>query len=120
MRVARQGDLNLDFCSHCRGVWFDHEELTGIWRLEVESLARRRRSTSLDTAADMVLLDVLLFDPFLTFYGVHAAGHVVGAAGEALAGSGAAEAVGEVAGAAGEAASSLFETIVEIIGGIFG
>lgn len=120
MPTSRQDGLTLDYCTHCRGVWFDHDELTGIWQLEVKALARRRRTDALDTAADVMLLDVLLYDPFLMFYGVHAAGEVAGAAGEVLAGSGAVEAVGEVAGAAGEVAASLFETIVEIIGGIFG
>jgi Zn-finger nucleic acid-binding protein len=120
MRVAEQDGMRLDYCTHCRGVWFDHDELTGIWKIEAGALVKRRGSRALDAAGDIVLLDVLLFDPFVMYYGIHAAGHVAGAAGEALVGAGAFEAAGEVAGAAGEVASSLFETIVEIIGGIFG
>ena len=112
--------MRLDYCTHCRGVWFDHDELTGIWKIEAGALVKRRGSRAVDAAGDIVLLDVLLFDPFVMYYGIHAAGQVAGSASEALAGAGAFEAVGEVAGAAGEVASSLFETIVEIIGGIFG
>lgn len=120
MRIAEQNGLRLDYCTHCQGVWFDHDELTGIWKMEVDALVRRRGSRALDTAGDVVLLDVLLYDPFVMYYGIHAAGHAAGAAANALAGSGSVEVIGEVAGAAGEVASGLFATIVEIIGGLFG
>jgi Zn-finger nucleic acid-binding protein len=126
--AAEQDGMLLDYCRHCKGVWFDHAELAGIWRLEMDAAVARRRSrttrvrdTALDDGAD-ALLTALYFDPFLLYYGAHAAGHVAGAAAEGLAhvAGGSAEAMGEIAGAAGEAASGLFETIVEIIGGIFG
>lgn len=120
MRVADQDGMRLDYCTHCLGVWFDHDELTAIWKIEAGALVKRRGSHPVDAAGDVILLDLLLFDPSVMYYGIHAAGHVAGAAGEALAGTGAFEAAGEVAGAAGEVASSLFETVVEIIGGIFG
>lgn len=120
MRIAEQNGLHLDYCTHCQGVWFDHDELTGIWKMQVDALVKRRGSRALDTAGDIVLLDLLLYDPFVMYYGIHAAGHAAGAAANALAGSGSVEVIGEVAGAAGEVASGLFETIVEIIGGIFG
>jgi Zn-finger nucleic acid-binding protein len=120
MRVSAQNGMQLDFCTHCKGVWFDHDELTGIWKMEVDALVRRRGSRALDAAGDVVLLDVLLFDPFVMYYGIHAAGHAAGAAADALAGAGSVEVIGEVAGAAGEVASGLFETVVGIIGGIFG
>jgi Zn-finger nucleic acid-binding protein len=114
MRVAEQDGMRLDYCTQCRGVWFDHDELTGIWKMEVDALVKRRGSHV--AGSDGVLLaEVLMHDPFVMYYGIHA----VGAAAEGIA-SGSVEVVGEVAGAAGEAASSLFETIVEIIGGIFG
>lgn len=120
MRVAEQVGMRLDYCPHDRGVWFDHDELTGIWKMEVDALVRRRGSRELEAAGDVLLLDVLLFDPFVMYYGVSAAAHAAGAGAEAIAASGSVEVIGEVAGAAGEVASSLFETIVEIIGGIFG
>lgn len=120
MRVAEQSGLRLDYCTHCKGVWFDHDELTGIWKMEVKELVKRRGSRAVDAAGDLILLDVLLFDPFVMYYGIHAAGYAAGTAAEALASTGSVEALGEVAGAAGDVASGLFETIVEIIGGIFG
>ena len=120
MRVAEQAGMHLDYCTHCKGVWFDHDELTGVWKMEVDALVKRRGSRTLDAAGDVILLDALLYDPFVMYYGIHAAGHAAGAAANALAGSGSVEVIGEVAGAVGEVASRLFETIVEIIGGIFG
>ncbi|HEX6308652.1 MAG TPA: zf-TFIIB domain-containing protein [Longimicrobiales bacterium] len=120
MRIAEQAALRLDYCPRDRAVWFDHDELTGIWKMEVDALVKRRGSRALDAAGDVLLLDVLLFDPFVMYYGVSAAAHAAGAAAEAMAASGSVEVIGEVAGAAGEVATSLFETIVEIIGGIFG
>lgn len=148
MEVAEHGGMKLDVCRHCRGVWFDHTELAGIWKMELGAAMARRRGSRLgnaaDTAADVVLLDALLFDPFLLYYGMSAGGHILGSAAEGIAHAGSAgieglagaaggglegvagaasggiEALGDVAGAAGEAASSVFETIVEIIGGLFG
>ncbi|MBR9990482.1 MAG: zf-TFIIB domain-containing protein [Gemmatimonadetes bacterium] len=128
MRVSAQTGMQLDFCAHCRGVWFDHDELTEVWKMEVDALVKRRGSRAvggrgeraLDTAGDVLLLDVLLYDPFVMYYGIHAAGHVAGAAADVLAGAGSIEVIGEVAGAAGDVASGLFETVVEIIAGIFG
>jgi Zn-finger nucleic acid-binding protein len=123
MRVSAQAGMRLDYCTDCRGVWFDHDELTGIWQMEVDALVKRRGSRVVGTAADGsdVLLDVLLFDPFVMYYGVHVAANVAGAAIEGLAhAGGSVEVIGEVAGAAGEAAAGVFGTIVEIIAGIFG
>lgn len=131
MRVARQSGMRIDYCTHCKGAWFDHDELTGIWKMEVDALVKRRGTRALDAAGDVVLLDVLLYDPFIAWYGIHAAGHVIGGIGHALgsagsldavggAASGAAGAIGDAAGAASDVAAGLFETIAEIIGGIFG
>jgi len=117
MRIQEKDGMRLDYCAHDKGVWFDHDELTAIWRMKADALVRRRGRGDVDVPDG---LELLLFDPFVLYYGVHAAAHVAGAAGQALASSGALEAAGGVAGAAGEVASSLFETIVEIIGGIFG
>lgn len=127
MRRSEQSGMRLDHCARDKGVWFDHDELTGIWKLEASALVRQRRSGELADGGDNLLLDSLLMDPFVLYYGVHGAALGAGAAAEALASTGAAEAMGgvvgaagDVAGAAGEVASSLFEAIVEIIGGIFG
>jgi hypothetical protein len=120
MRIEERDGRRLDYCTRDKGVWFDHDELTHIWKMEADALVRRRGSREVGIGGDASSLDALLFDPFVLYYGVHAAAHVAGAAGQALASSGAVEAVGGIAGAAGEVASSLFETIAEIIGGIFG
>lgn len=122
MKISAQGDMRLDFCPHCRGVWFDHDELAGIWRMEVDAVAHRGKRV-LGAAADGsgTLLEVLMYDPFAFYYGAHVAAHAGGAAVEGVVhAAGSVEVVGEVAGAAGEAAAGLFEAIVGIIGGIFG
>lgn len=124
MEVSTRGGMHLDYCRHCRGVWFDHDELTGIWKMELGAAVSRRRASLGETAAagGDTLLDVLMFDPFLMYYGLSAGAHVAGAAAEGLAhaAGGSAGAIGEAAGAVGEAASGVFEAIVEIISGIFG
>ena len=76
--------------------------------------ALQRRPGAAVADGSVVLLDALAYDPFLVFYGAHAAGHVLSA------GAHAAGSLPAIADAAGEAASSVFETIVDIIGGIFG
>jgi hypothetical protein len=119
MRTSEQNGMRLDYCARDKGVWFDHDELTGIWRLEAGALIERRGSRA-QVGEDIVLLDALLLDPFVMYYGISAAAHVGGAAVQAVASSGAAEAAGAAAGAVGELASSIFETIAEIIGGMFG
>lgn len=122
MDVSEQAGMRLDYCTRCKGVWFDHDELAAVWNMEVNALAERRQGDA--TLGSVVLLDSLMYDPFMMYYGIHAAGYVAGAAAEALAhapdmlGS-APEVLGEVAGAATEVAGSLFETIVEIISSLF-
>jgi len=125
LSVEEHAGMRLDYCRHCKGVWFDHNELAGIWRQEMKAaLARRPGSRAARAASEGgdALLDALMFDPFLMYYGMHAGAHIAGAAAEGLmhAGGGVAEGIGGVAEVAAEAASSVFETIVEIIAGIFG
>jgi Zn-finger nucleic acid-binding protein len=115
-------DWRFDACTECRGVWFDRHELDAIWRIEVNALteARQQKFAAGQATRDggLVLLDALAFDPWLTFYGVHALGQVA-SGGVNVIGS-----VPEIAGGVGdvvaEAAGSVFETIAEIIGSIFG
>jgi Zn-finger nucleic acid-binding protein len=120
MRTSEQSGMRLDYCPRDKGVWFDHDELAGIWKLEANALVRRHGSRSLEAADNIVLLDALLLDPFVMYYGISAAAHAGGAVVEAAASAGALEAAGGAADAIGEVASSIFETIAEIIGGIFG
>ncbi|MEX2283082.1 MAG: zf-TFIIB domain-containing protein [Gemmatimonadota bacterium] len=123
-QVAHSG-LRLDVCRTCKGVWFDHDELAVIWKLEANALVKERRGIGENAQlGSLVLLDALTYDPFLAFYGVQAAGHLVGGAAEAMAHVPGAlanvpGAIGGLAEAAGEVASSVFETIAEIISGLF-
>jgi Zn-finger nucleic acid-binding protein len=114
---AIHGALTLDVCRRCRGVWFDHHELDAVWTLERDKLVARRRGGRLrrrSSDATDVLLGTLVWAPDLLFYGAYAAGHVTASAIEGLA-----DAAPAAAEAVGEAAASVFETIVEILGGIF-
>jgi Zn-finger nucleic acid-binding protein len=121
MTQARYGDLTLDVCKRCKGVWFDHHELEAIWQIEWNRALKKRRklerrSRSIADGPDL-LLDALTFAPDLTFYGAHAAGHLVASSAEALAH--APGAAGAAAEALGEAAAGVFETLAEIVAGIF-
>jgi len=121
MQQARYGELSLDVCKRCKGVWFDHHELSAIWEIELNrALERRRKRSLLPRRADdgsMVLTEALLYTPDLIFYGAHAAGHMAAASVDALAHApGALASAGEVVG---EAAASVFETLLEIVAGIF-
>lgn len=121
MEQARYGDLTLDVCKRCRGVWFDHHELAAIWEIEWKKAMKHRRKLARRadgvTDGSLVLLDALMFAPDLMFYGAHAAGHLAVSSVDAL--SHAPGALGAAAEAVGEAASSVFETLVEIVAGIF-
>ena len=119
MQSATQHGVKLDACRSCKGVWFDHDELMSIWRLELATSVRRHETPPggvAETGA-LVVLDALTYSPWLALEGMHAAGHVIGASAGALAH--APEAVGGMVEVAGEAASGVFATILEIIGGLF-
>jgi len=121
MQVASYEGLRLDSCARCKGIWFDHHELSAIWKLELNAALNRHRdrtgSALADNAGAVVLLDALTWNPGLVFYGAHAAGQLAGAGASAL--SNAPEAAGAVVEAAGEAAVGVFELIMEIIAGFF-
>ena len=108
-------NIRLDVCKSCRGVWFDHAELAAIWKLGLETGGNCRGSTGLATTADvpgLLVVDALMFMPDVLFLGARAAGYALSGAAEAVASSG-------VAGGVADAAGSVFEAILEIIGGIF-
>ena len=121
MQSAEYEGVRLDVCRKCRGVWFDRHELAEIWRMEFNAALQRRQHGNV-AYGGAALVDALTYDPFLMYYAAHAAGHVLsaGAQGMGSALPDVAGAASDIAGAAGEAAASLFETIVDIIGGIFG
>ncbi len=115
MLQVRQSSLTLDVCKRCKGVWFDHHELEAIWAMEKDRLvARRGRDGAVARSGEAgaeVLFETLFWAPELVFVGAHAAGHLAAAA---------VEAAPEVLDAVGDAAASVFETILEIVAGIFG
>ena len=122
LNVAYHSGLRLDACAHCKGVWFDRHELDEIWRIELDAALKRRSRMQAAgytaTDAPFVLLEALTYDPWLTYYGLHATGHVAGGVAEAL--SMAPDVAVGAGEAVAEAASSVFEVIVDIIGGFFG
>src|SRR5690606_33818558 len=120
MEHARHADIRLDACRDCKGVWFDHDELAAIWNESFGRALERHRGSRVAESGDgaFFLMEALAYDPFVMIYGAHAAGHVLSAGAQVL--SRAPEALGGAVEAAGEVAGSVFETIVEIISGLFG
>ena len=116
-RGTHQG-LTLDSCTSCKGVWFDHHELSSIWSLHLDR-SLRRHDPPLHRMADGsgALLEVLAFNPWLAYGAADAAGQLLAGGASML--SHAPEGAAVVVEAAGEAASGVFETIVEIINGLF-
>ena len=125
MKRRRVEGLQLDFCTHCRGVWFDQIELAEIWNLR--ATPGERRSTDPGAIAGGIVegggdvAEILFWNADLVVWGAEAAfhgtravasgaSHVVTAAPSAL--GGAVEATGDLAG-------TVFEAIAEIVGGIF-
>lgn len=120
--MEREG-LRIDICRQCRGAWFDNIELVTIWNAEVAALAERSHDTPTPAGvtADYFLLDAVLWAPDIMYSGAYVAGSAAGTVIEAVPtvtelGS----AAGSVIEGAGDVAGSVFETIAEIIGGLFG
>lgn len=107
--VDAQG-LKIDVCRNCQGAWFDNVELAEIWNLKVRKNALARSEQGMGVT-DFFIIDALLWGPDLVVWSAMGAAEVIGSAPELAAG--AVEATGDVAG-------SVFETIAEIIGSIFG
>jgi Zn-finger nucleic acid-binding protein len=120
LKVETHEGYRLDVCRNCKGVWFDHVELSAIWKLSLQATRdSRRRYGAVDAAADgsSLVLDSLIWAPDLVFHGAHAAGMAVQGGAELL--THAPEAVGALAEGAGEVAGGVFEAIVSIVGGMF-
>lgn len=128
MERRTHGTLVLDLCRRCEGVWFDHAELSSIWRLNLteatERAARRpgRGGEAMAVGGD-VLVNALIWTPDLVIHGAYAATHAASAMTQsvgAMASSGAAaEAATSAVGVVGEAASGVFSMIADIIAGLF-
>ena len=117
MERTVRGSLTLDVCRKCKGVWFDHHELEQIWKDELGK-AIESRSVSGEMTRGDVLAESLMWNPYLMFYGVDAAAHVLAAGAQGL--TNAPEAIAGAVDVAGEAAASVFEVIAGIIGELFG
>jgi Zn-finger nucleic acid-binding protein len=122
METHTHEGLRLDTCRNCRGVWFDHVELTAIWSLALDRAARPPRSSrgTLPAAAEdgaEVVIYALAYSPELVLYGARAAGYAVSASAEALAN--APDAAAGLLGEAGDAAASVFEAILDMVSGLF-
>jgi hypothetical protein len=127
MERRRHGQLVLDLCRRCEGVWFDHAELTQLWQLSVLSAAERAKEPGRVSRAAAVggdvLLETLFWAPDLVVYGASAATHAAGAAaqsvGSLVSSGAAAEAATSAADVVGHAAEGVFSLIADIIGGLF-
>lgn len=129
MRVESHAGIRLDVCRTCKGVWFDHHELKEIWSTQFDRVLHRRSLATTGAkggdTVERVMEDVLFHAVFLApdalAQGTAASVHSIASATD-VAGAMAAlpEASGAVLEAAGEAASGVFDTVVEIIAGVFG
>lgn len=112
--------LRLDVCNKCKGVWFDHIELDAIWKSALSANVARKRPSKGAVAADVggeVLVNTLFFAPDVLFYGAYATGMALETGAGTL--MNAPEVVGGAAEAIGGAAASVFDSVLEIISGIF-
>ena len=106
LQVPRAG-VTLDLCTKCKGVWFDHHELEAIWRMERgRVVARGDGREGFDAVAEALL-----------WTGPDVA--VVGAVGAAQVAGAAAEAAPAFLEGVAEAAGNVFESLVEIVAGLF-
>jgi Zn-finger nucleic acid-binding protein len=119
MDRARYGELTLDVCARCKGVWFDHHELAAIWKLQLGDALTVRRSAPGESVelASYVLLDALMWHPGLLYYGAAGAAQAASAAVQGIANApeiavGAVEAVGE-------AAEGVFEVVMGVVAALF-
>jgi Zn-finger nucleic acid-binding protein len=113
--------LRLDVCAKCKGVWFDHIELDAIWKSALNANVARavkpsKGAVAAGTGAE-VLANTLFFAPDVLFYGAYATGMALETGAGAL--MNAPDIVGGAAEAVGDAAASTFESVLEIISGIF-
>lgn len=118
--------LKLDICKQCKGVWFDEIELSEIWNLQIDSLAKKRQQASGESTpaygdAASLFHEVLVWNPDLALYGAYAIAEAGQASVEvsAHALSHAPEVAGAAVEGTGELAAGVFEVIGEIICGIF-
>ena len=97
--------LVLDLCQRCQGVWFDHKELSAVWKLSLDAATTRKSSRMGEAAAigGDVLMNAMFWSPGLVVDGAVGAVELGGAALEA----------------AGGAAEGIFEAILGFISSLF-
>jgi len=98
--------LLLDVCERCQGVWFDHKELSAVWKLSIDAAYAKRRNPRAGEALAVggdVLLNTMFWAPGLVVDGAIGAAQLGGAALEV----------------AGGAAEGVFEAILSFIGSLF-
>ncbi len=118
------GNLVLDVCAPCRGVWFDHAELKSVWSLAVSDTVAKQpgRGAHAAAMAGDVLLESLFWAPGLVLHAGSAAaqgaGQVIGSLGHVSA-AGAAETAMGAMEVVGDAAEGVFTMIMDVIASIF-
>lgn len=131
MGQTKPRNLHLDYCSKCKGVWFDNIELSEIWNgylgaLAKDATASAKISAHQDGETKSFFVDVLAFNPDLSSFGakvaIEATKAVVDISVEAISSSpelmgAAVEGAVKLAGAAAEAVANspeLAGTVVEV------
>lgn len=117
MKARRHGDLTLDVCKQCKGLWLDHHELAAIWSVERSNAIARAGGKTPQRRSGASDVDDLLFVPDLFILGAYTADAGVHIAGEAL--SSVPGMLAPAAEATGDLLGSVFEAIAEIAGSIF-
>ncbi len=123
--LEREG-LKLDLCQTCKGVWFDNIELAEIWNRQLAShTSQQPRETYAGAAGDgaSLFLEVLTWSSVDVIAsgvdaGMQGGQTIVDVTAQVI--SHVPTSSGAVVEATGSLAESVFETIAEIIGDIFG
>lgn len=121
MHSAHHGEVTLDFCSRCRGVWFDREELTHIWSAALAKVQQRRADYGIGPKHQLIdgfdpgsaLIDTLSYSPDLGAIVVEGAVRGTAASLDVVV-----HAAPEVVGALGEAAGAVFEMLIEAVAAV--
>lgn len=121
MEAVKHGDITLDLCTTCRGVWFDREELGHIWSAALARVQREkgRQGTASHSKAlggvdpAPALIDVLAFTPDLAVVAGEASLRGAAASLDVVL-----NAVPEVAGAVVDVSRAAFEILLEAVAAV--
>jgi len=121
MKAVTYKNMKLDVCDSCKSVWFDEIELSELWNMNLDKLAKKRNlgliaPDALDGGVEL-FLDVMMWNPGLIAQGTEV---IMGAGGKLLDAAGSLDNAPEIAGnvieASGEFAGKIFGAIAQIIG----